>query len=249
MAGFGRGEFRTARSSLALHFRHRRHQSELLKIIDHRELGAEIREDEHTESDLGFVDGELGFLKIPLALLQIDLRADYIGVGRFPAFLQLLGDVEETLRFANAGLSVGELALSHRDGIVILDYGLTHSAGGNVDLGARDGFGGLGPVQFAAPDERQRFLMHDRLFVIDVHSVIGDENAGGSAIAFGINELIEGVDRGAPGRAGLQRVLAGLEHGKIRALDLASVLARAGQGVRKRNHNGSGRSSGKSLLR
>ena len=72
-------------------------------------------------------------------------------MGHFPALLQLLRDLEETLRFADTDLPVGELALGHCNGIVILDHSLTQSSRGHVDFGARDGFGGQRPVQFAAP--------------------------------------------------------------------------------------------------
>ena len=60
---------------------------------------------------LRFVDGELRFLQIALALLQIDLRLDDVGMRHFAALFLLLRDIEKSLRLAHAGLRVGELAL------------------------------------------------------------------------------------------------------------------------------------------
>jgi hypothetical protein len=62
-------------------------------------------------------------------------------MGGFPALLQLLRDVEETLCFADAGLPVGKLPLGNGNGVIILDDSLRESPGSNVDFGSCNGFG------------------------------------------------------------------------------------------------------------
>ena len=74
----------------------------------------EVGKDQDAQGDFRFFDGDLRVLQIALALLQLDLRFDDIGMRGLAAFFLLLGDVEKLLGFAEAGLRVGEVALRRR---------------------------------------------------------------------------------------------------------------------------------------
>ena len=77
----------------------------------------------------------------------------------FPALFLLLGDIEEPFRFPNADLQVSDSPLGAHDRVVVLNHRAVQSPGRDVDLCARDCFGGRGSVYLAAPHERKQFLV------------------------------------------------------------------------------------------
>src|ERR1035441_5682716 len=117
------------------------------RIVHDVEILSVIGEEQDGEIDAGLVDGELGFLLVALAVVQLELGLDGIGVGHFPAFFLLLGDVEELLGVANALARVGKLARGDGHAVVILHDGGDEAAGGEIGLGARSGSGGHGAVR------------------------------------------------------------------------------------------------------
>lgn len=73
--------------------------------------------------------------------------------------------------------------------------------------------------------------MHNRLLIVNVDPVVGDENAGRCSVSFRVDELIEPIDGRKPVGPDLSRVLTGLGDGEIGALYLASVLAGSDKGL------------------
>jgi hypothetical protein len=132
-------------------------------------------------------------------------------------------------------LGVGESALGGDDGEVVLNDCRVEAPGGDIDAGAGNGFGGEGAAGFALTEEGENLFVDLGLFVIDVHAVVGDEDAGGGAVAFGVDVLVEGADAGEAIGADLAGVFLGKEDGKAGGLDLAGVLAGAGEGVGERD--------------
>jgi len=78
---------------------------------------------------------------------------------------------------------------------------------------------------------REQLFMGDDLFVVNMNTVVGDENAGRGAVALGVDELVEAADNGQSGGAGLFGVFAGESGGEGGALNLTTVLAGSGEGV------------------
>src|SRR5437899_5382362 len=113
------------------------------------------------------------------------------------------------------------------DRVAVLDHGPVQAPHGDVDLCARDRFSRRRTVYLAAPDKRKQLLVDDRLFIINMDTIVRYEDTGRSAVSFRVDELIERIDGRQPGRAGLCSVLFGLKDCEARALDLCSVFAGA----------------------
>ena len=75
------------------------------------------------------------------------------------------------------------------------------AARGDIAFGPGHGFGRASHADFAAPYKGKKVLMDNGLFVVNMHAVVGDEDAGGSAIALGVNELIQSIEGWQGGRA------------------------------------------------
>src|SRR5712692_4789801 len=102
----------------------------------------------------------------------------------FPAFFLLLSDIEEPFRFPHADLQVSDSPLGAHDRVVVLNHRAVQSPGRDVDLCARDCFGGRGSVYLAAPHERKQLLVNDGLLIINMNTIIGYEHSGRSTVAF-----------------------------------------------------------------
>ena len=111
------------------------------QIVLHREILAEIREQENRKPDARLFGGEARVLEISLALLQLNLGFEDIGMRGFPALLQLFGDAEEFLRFAESLLGVGNLAAGHGHGVIGLRHRGVKASCRHVRLGAGYGLG------------------------------------------------------------------------------------------------------------
>ncbi len=82
-----------------------------VQIVDHREILAEIREQQDREIPArALSSASCASWSFALALLHLDLGLHHVGVRRLAALLLLLGDVQKMLRLAQALLGVGQLA-------------------------------------------------------------------------------------------------------------------------------------------
>ena len=149
------------------------------------------------------------------------------------AFFLFLGDVEKTLGFLNASLGIGEPALGADDGVIILNHRCVQASRGHLDASLAMASAARRAIHFAVPRERKKLFVDDGLFVIDVHAVVGDEDAGGSPVALGVDVLIERAHLREARGAGLRGVFAGLKNGQVGALDLPAVLFGARDRVRQ----------------
>src|SRR5207302_1324447 len=80
---------------------------------------------------------QLRVLRVPLSLLDLDLRLDDIGTRDLAALLLPLRDLEELPRLGEALLRGGRFADRRHDGVKILDDGRDEAARRHVGLGAR----------------------------------------------------------------------------------------------------------------
>ena len=174
-------------------------------------------------------------LQIALALLQRDLRLDDVGMRHFTALFLLLRDVEELLGLAQADLRVYELPLRRENRVIILHDGRVQTTLRHFDLCPRHGFGGHGAPDLAPPHKRQHLFVHLRLLVVNVHAVVRDIDPRRRAVPFGIDELIESIERRQPRRLRLHAVFPRQCHVQIRALNLHAILLRPSQRVLQRN--------------
>src|SRR5260370_41782662 len=94
----------------------------------------------------------------------------------FPALLLLLRDVGELDRLAQALLGIGTLALGGNEAVVILDHGSNQPAGGDIEFGARHGFGRNRLLIFSLLSRREDIAMRGGPIVVDMRTVIGYEH-------------------------------------------------------------------------
>ncbi len=143
---------------------------------------------------------ELRFRGVALALDELDLGFDRVGVRHLAAAFLLARDVEELFGLVLALLGIGELAHGRDHGVVVLRHGGDQAARGDFRFGARHGFGHLRLAVVGALDEIENVAVHDGLVVVDVRAVVGDERAGRRAVGLGVDELVERADAWAAGR-------------------------------------------------
>ena len=92
-------------------------------------------------------------------------------------------------------------------------------------------------VHLAVADERQHLLVDLRLFVINMHAVVGDEDSRRRSVAFGVDELVERVDGRQRRRLRLRAIFPCQRGVQIGALDLRAVLPRARKRVLQGDRN------------
>ena len=155
-------------------------RGERVEIVDHGEIGLVIGEEEDGEPDARFIQRELRFLPVALAVVELEARLDGVGVGHLAAFFLLFGDVEKRLGVGHAELGVVDLARGDGHGVVVLHDGGDEAAGGEVGAGARGGLGGHGAVVVGALDGREEVGVGGGLVVVDMDAVVGDEDAAGA---------------------------------------------------------------------
>ncbi len=81
------------------------------------------------------------------------------------------------LRLGEAGAGVGQLARGHRHAVVVLRDGVDYAAGGEIGAGSGDGLGGDRAVIIGAFDGGVDIAMDLRLIVVDMRSIVRDEDA------------------------------------------------------------------------
>ncbi len=129
--------------------------------------------------------------------------------------------------------AVDELALRRKDRVIILRHSCCQAAPRHFDSRLRNRLRRERPADLAVSKQREKLLVNDCLLVIDVHAVIGHEHAGRRAVAFGVDELVECIQRRQRGGLCLHAVFPRQRGIQIRALDLGSVLLRSLKRVRQ----------------
>src|SRR5258708_2225010 len=100
----GGADVRAVLRRQALDLFERRQRRRSLQIVDNRVVPSKIREQNNSESDPCFFNGDLRFLSVALALRELYLRLYDVRVRHFAALFLLLGDVGELPGFAQTQL-------------------------------------------------------------------------------------------------------------------------------------------------
>ena len=92
------------------------------------EVRSRIGEQQYAQLQAGFACADLCVGQIARALLLLQLRFDYIGVGALARGLALIGLREEALGLIRGASCSGELRLRRVQSVVEIDYGCHQSA-------------------------------------------------------------------------------------------------------------------------
>src|SRR5580658_5896303 len=82
-----------------LNFSQRRQRDTRMQIVSDIEIVVEVRKNEYREIEARIQQGKLGFLKLAAALLHLQFGFNGVGVGNFPATLQILRELQKTIPF------------------------------------------------------------------------------------------------------------------------------------------------------
>src|SRR6266478_6944461 len=187
---------------------------------------------------------QLSFLKLPAALLQLEVGLDYVGMRHFPAAFKILSKFEEAFALVCCFLRREQLLLSGGHGVKTLNDGDNESARSDFCPRARYGRSSRGVAKTRDAREVQGFV-HVALADVFVYGVVGDvAYAIPGAVALR-SERLRGVVH-AGKQCGRRLVAILTRNGGVRLsrLKLRAVFARKSESILQRHTErlGSGRS-------